>query len=94
MSIQMLAMYGQRIFFTSVWIELSLVLLAAPAATPEKMPAGLKGDDGIYNYYAQVFQALGPDIPVVCQDYPQATGVYLPPPVFERQRQYATMVQI
>lgn len=47
-------------------------------------PAGLRGDDGIYNYYAQVFAALGPDIPVVYQDYPQATGVYLPVPVFER----------
>jgi 4-hydroxy-tetrahydrodipicolinate synthase len=47
-------------------------------------PAGLKGDEGIYNYYAQVFAALGPDIPVVYQDYPQATGVYLPATVFER----------
>lgn len=47
-------------------------------------PPGLKGDEGIYNYYAQVFQALGPDIPVVYQDYPQTTGVYLPVNVFER----------
>ncbi len=47
-------------------------------------PAGLKGDDGLYNYYAQVFQALGPDIPVVFQDYPQATGVFMPATVFER----------
>ena len=45
---------------------------------------GLKGDEGIYNYYAQVFQALGPDIPVVYQDYPQTTGVYMPVNVFER----------
>ena len=45
---------------------------------------GLKGDDGLYNYYAQVFAALGPDIPVVYQDYPQTTGVYLPVSVFER----------
>lgn len=45
---------------------------------------GLKGDDGLYNYYAQVFQALGPDIPVVYQDYPQTTGVYLPVNVFDR----------
>ncbi len=45
---------------------------------------GLKGDDGLYNYYAQVFQALGPDIPVVYQDYPQTTGVYMPVNVFER----------
>ncbi len=47
-------------------------------------PPGLRGDDGVYNYYAQVFQELGPDIPVVYQDYPQATGVYLSPSVFER----------
>lgn len=45
---------------------------------------GLKGDDGLYNYYAQVFQALGPDIPVVYQDYPQTTGVFMPVNVFER----------
>lgn len=45
---------------------------------------GLKGDEGLYNYYAQVFQALGPDIPVVYQDYPQTTGVYMPVNVFER----------
>ena len=45
---------------------------------------GLKGDEGLYNYYAQVFQALGPDIPVVYQDYPQTTGVFMPVNVFER----------
>ena len=45
---------------------------------------GLKGDEGVYNYYAQVFEALGPHIPVVYQDYPQTTGVYLPVSVFER----------
>ena len=45
---------------------------------------GLKGDEGLYNYYAQVFQALGPHIPVVYQDYPQTTGVYMPVNVFER----------
>jgi 4-hydroxy-tetrahydrodipicolinate synthase len=60
------------------------VMLAGAAGVMVAPPAGLKGDDGVYNYYAQVFAALGPDIPVVYQDYPQATGVYLPPPVFER----------
>jgi 4-hydroxy-tetrahydrodipicolinate synthase len=45
---------------------------------------GLKGDDGVYGYYAQVMEALGPDIPVVVQDYPQANGVYLPVGVFNR----------
>jgi len=36
---------------------------------------GLNTDEKIYNYYAQVFEALGPDIPVCYQDYPQSTGV-------------------
>jgi 4-hydroxy-tetrahydrodipicolinate synthase len=60
------------------------VMIAGAAGVMVAPPAGLKGDDGVYNYYAQVFAALGPDIPVVYQDYPQATGVYLPPAVFER----------
>jgi 4-hydroxy-tetrahydrodipicolinate synthase len=60
------------------------VMIAGASGVMVAPPPGLKGDDGIYNYYAQVFQALGGDIPVVYQDYPQATGVYLPPTVFER----------
>lgn len=59
-------------------------MIAGAAGVMVAPPQGLKGDDGIYNYYAQVFAALGPDIPVVYQDYPQTTGVYLPAPVFER----------
>jgi len=60
------------------------VMVAGAAGVMVAPPAGLKGDDGIYNYYAQVFEALGQHIPVVYQDSPQATGVYLPPAVFER----------
>jgi 4-hydroxy-tetrahydrodipicolinate synthase len=60
------------------------VMIAGAAGVMVAPLAGLKGDDGIYNYYAQVFAALVPDIPVVYQDYPPATGVYLPPRVFER----------
>jgi 4-hydroxy-tetrahydrodipicolinate synthase len=45
---------------------------------------GLKGDRGVFDYYAQVFQLLGPDIPVVLQDYPQANGVHLDVDVFHR----------
>ena len=60
------------------------VMVAGASGVMVAPPAGLKGDDGVYNYYAQVFKALGPDIPVVYQDYPQATGVYLAPSVFER----------
>lgn len=59
-------------------------MVAGAAGVMVAPPPGLKGDDGVYNYYAQVFKELGPDIPVVYQDYPQSTGVYLAPPVFER----------
>ncbi len=59
-------------------------MLAGAAGVMVAPPPGLKGDDGVYNYYAQVFRALGPDIPVVYQDYPQATGVHLSPTLFER----------
>jgi 4-hydroxy-tetrahydrodipicolinate synthase len=45
---------------------------------------GLKGDRGVYDYYAQVFQLLGPAVPVVLQDYPQANGVHLDVEVFHR----------
>jgi len=60
------------------------VMLAGAAGVMVAPPPGLKGDDGVYNYYAQVCSALGPDIPLVYQDYPQTTGVYLSPGVFER----------
>ena len=60
------------------------VMVAGAAGVMVAPPPGLKGDDGVYNYYAQVFKALGPDIPVVYQDYPQSTGVHLAPSVFER----------
>lgn len=59
-------------------------MMAGASGVMVAPPPGLKGDEGLYNYYAQVFQALGPDIPVVYQDYPQTTGVYLPVSVFER----------
>lgn len=59
-------------------------MIAGAAGVMVAPPPGLKGDDGVYNYYAQVCSALGPDIPLVYQDYPQTTGVYLSPSVFER----------
>lgn len=45
---------------------------------------GLKGDRGVYDYYAQLLTLLGSDIPVVLQDYPQSSGVYLDVEVFHR----------
>ena len=35
---------------------------------------GLNTEAKLLNYYAQVCEALGPDVPLVYQDYPQTTG--------------------
>ena len=45
---------------------------------------GLKGDDAIYDYFATVMKALGPQVPVCFQDYPAASGIFLPVPVWNR----------
>jgi 4-hydroxy-tetrahydrodipicolinate synthase len=37
---------------------------------------GLKHDEQVYGYWAEVLERLGPDIPVCYQDYPQTTGVF------------------
>ena len=45
-------------------------------------PRGLGTDEKHYGYYAQVFEALGPDVPVCYQDFPLATGVQLSAALF------------
>jgi 4-hydroxy-tetrahydrodipicolinate synthase len=45
---------------------------------------GLRGDEALFEYMGSVFRVLDPATPVVYQDYPQSTGVYLPFPVFHR----------
>ncbi len=45
---------------------------------------GLGHDDKLYGYYAELFARLGGDIPLVYQDYPQATGVQLSVACFNR----------
>jgi 4-hydroxy-tetrahydrodipicolinate synthase len=47
---------------------------AAVMASP---PAGLGTDEQIEGYFHQVCQAIGEDVPLVLQDYPQASGVHL-----------------
>ncbi len=46
--------------------------------------SGLKGDGAIYNYFELVSETIGADVPVVYQDYPQASGVHLSPAVWNR----------
>jgi len=45
---------------------------------------GLGTDEKIYNYFSQVFAALGDDIPVCYQDYPYSTKSETSVPVFNR----------
>ena len=46
--------------------------------------AGLSPEEKIYRYFAQVFDALGSDVPVCYQDYPFATGSDISVPLFNR----------
>lgn len=52
-------------------------LLVAPAA-------GLRTDEQVFAYYAAVCETLGPAVPIIYQDYPQSTGVYLSVPTYTR----------
>lgn len=47
-------------------------------------PRGLGTDEKHYAYYASVFAALGPDVPVCYQDFPLSTGVHLSAGLFLR----------
>jgi len=46
--------------------------------------AGLGTEQKVYDYFGQVFEALGPDIPVCYQDYPFATRTEVSVPLFQR----------
>ena len=46
--------------------------------------SGLNTEKKLYEYFTQVFDALGPDIPVCYQDYPQSTGVHISVDCFNR----------
>ena len=46
--------------------------------------AGLKSDDAVFGYFEQAFEAIGAGIPVVYQDFPQASNVHLSPAAWSR----------
>ena len=52
-------------------------IMVAPAA-------GLRTDDEVSDWTGHVCAALGPDVPLVWQDYPPATGVFLSASLFGR----------
>jgi len=45
---------------------------------------GLKTEEQVINYFAETLRILGPDVPVVFQDYPQVTGVPVSVPTLRR----------
>ncbi|MDE2790123.1 MAG: dihydrodipicolinate synthase family protein [Paracoccaceae bacterium] len=49
--------------------------------------SGLKGDEAVFRYFEQVFDAIGAGIPVVYQDFPQASNVHLSPAAWSRMVQ-------
>ena len=50
---------------------------AGAAAVMVAPPAGLATDEQIEGYLHQLCHAIGEEVPLVLQDYPQATGVHL-----------------
>jgi 4-hydroxy-tetrahydrodipicolinate synthase len=42
-------------------------------------PGSLRTDDQVLGYYGDVVETIGPDVPLVLQDYPLATGVQITP---------------
>lgn len=44
----------------------------------------LRTDDQVYAYFESVVRELGPEIPLVLQDYPQVNNVYLSPSLVNR----------
>ncbi|MDP6430808.1 MAG: dihydrodipicolinate synthase family protein [SAR324 cluster bacterium] len=46
--------------------------------------SGLNTEKKLYGYFTQVFDALGQEVPVCYQDYPQSTGVHISVECFNR----------
>ncbi len=58
--------------------RLAAVSMDAGAAGVMIAPfAGLNTEEKLFRYYEQVGAALGPDVPICYQDYPQSTGVHI-----------------
>ncbi len=53
------------------------VMEAGAAGVMVVPPSALRTDEQILNYYRNVIETLGPDVPVVLQDFPLATGVQM-----------------
>jgi 4-hydroxy-tetrahydrodipicolinate synthase len=60
--------------------ELTKAVMDFGAAGVMVAPAGgIKTDEGVYGYYEAVARRIGPQTPIVVQDFPQVTGVLMAP---------------
>ena len=73
--------------FASMHALTQEVMAAGAAAVMIAPPNTLRTDDQVINYYRQAADALGPDVPIVLQDYPLSFAVQMSPGVIR------TMVQ-
>jgi 4-hydroxy-tetrahydrodipicolinate synthase len=70
---------------TAQLVALARLAMAEGACGVMVQPvAGLKTDEAVETYIRCVIVALGPDVPVCYQDYPQLTGVFNSVPAFIR----------
>ena len=71
------------------------VMDAGASAALVAPPSGLRTDDQIFDYFRGVVETLGPDVPVIYQDYPPTTAVYLSSTLFLRMvRAFPSMVML
>ena len=70
---------------TSQLVKVARSVMEMGAAGVMVMPTpGLRTDEAVAGYMGSVIEALGPEIPVCVQDYPQLTGVYFSADCFLR----------
>jgi len=71
------------------------VMDAGAAGVLVAPPTGLRTDDQIFDYFRGVVETLGPEVPVIYQDYPPTTSVFLSATLFLRMvRAYGSMVML
>ena len=72
----------------------SVAMSAGAAGVMIAPPAGLATDEQVEGYLHQVCEALGEGVPVVLQDFPQATGVHLSVGLLNRVIEDLTQIKV
>jgi 4-hydroxy-tetrahydrodipicolinate synthase len=78
----------------NVALMTSVAMSAGAAGVMIAPPAGLATDEQIEGYLHQVCDTIGAEVPVVLQDYPQATGVHLSVSLFNRMVEELPQIKV